>query len=352
MKLSLTALAIATTTLLVGCGGGDSSSSSPAPSTGKFSLGVSDAPVDDAQKVVLGFKDVVLVPIDPQSGEKIGEHILLDVSKPEGTLRQIDLMQYQGSNAETIIRDYEIKTGHYAMCLYAKDGLFLNDDSTSYVQRVDGSLKGLVVPNRGSCFGFKPLDPDQGTLAFAKPSESIEIVAGINSYIVEFDLRTALTDPQGLDHMLMNRNGVTLINASQAGHIRGNVNPTQYQACEADSASYNAIGNADPVHAVYLYAGSRDRTTMGDVGATGERQAPVAVATVVTGQDQSGDTTYSYEFGHVGAGTYSIGYTCTAYIDQPSTEETEQEGFLIYQHYTPVDVEEGQYTEQNIDPIL
>ncbi|USD61784.1 DUF4382 domain-containing protein [Vibrio sp. SCSIO 43140] len=351
MKTRLTALAVLTSTLLVGCGSEETTATPPTATTGKLNLGVSDAPVDDAMEVVLGFKDVVLVPIDPQSGAKTGDPIALDVSGEDEELRQIDLMEYQGSNAETIIRDYEIPTGHYALCLYAKDGLTA-DDTTSYVRKTDGNLKGLVVPNKGSCLGYKPDDKDQGTLVFAKPSESIEIMAGFNSYIVEFDLRKALTDPTGKEHMLMNRNGVALVNASESGHIRGKVDTMQYQACEADSASYNAIGGAEPVHAVYLYAGEMDRTTMGDVGSDSERVAPVSVANVNESVDQDNNTVYEYEFGYVGPGSYSIGYTCTAYIDQPETEETAEDGFLIYQHYVPVEVKEGEFTEQDITPIL
>ncbi|MDF2153261.1 DUF4382 domain-containing protein [Vibrio sp. CAU 1672] len=347
-KITYPLLAISGGLLLAGCGG-DSSSSSPDMTT--FSLGVSDAPVDDANKVVMGFQDVVLVPIDPETGEQNGAHILMD-ARENGQLRQVDLMQYQGSNAETIISEQELAPGHYAMCLYVKEGRLLGDTSTSFVEKTDGSIKGLVVNNQGSCYGFKPEQTDQGTLVFAKPSEAIEIATGFNSYIVEFDLRRGLADPQGQDHMNMQRNAVTLVNASESGHIIGTVNPVQYDACVADSATFNAINDVEAVHAIYLYAGAMDRTTMGDMGAPEPYNTPVAIASVNDSEDEEGNRVYDYEFGFVGPGTYTLGYTCTAYVDTPENHETAEDGFLIYQHYTPVEVVSGEHTEQDIDPIL
>lgn len=48
--------------LLVGCGGDGGGSPSPSGSA-SLTLGVSDAPVDDANKVVIAFEDVVLIPL-------------------------------------------------------------------------------------------------------------------------------------------------------------------------------------------------------------------------------------------------------------------------------------------------
>lgn len=341
-------LALSSGLLLVGCGNDDSSSTSDAAT---FSLSISDAPVDDANKVVLAFKDVVLIPFDPETEQATGEPILLDASN-NGELNQVDLMQYQGSNAETIISEQDIPPGDYAMCVYAKDGRQLNDTTLSYVEKTDGSVKGLVVPSRGSCFGFKPDTSDQGRLKFSSKSEYVKINVGFNTYVVEFDLRNGLADPNGLDYMNMNSNVVNLVNASEAGHIGGQVSEVQYQACEADSAAWNAINNVPPVHAVYLYTGVMDRTTMGDMGAPEPLNTPVAAANINKSTDEQGNTTYDYEFGFVGPGTYTLGYTCTAYIDDPNTHETSDDGFLIYQHYTPIEVLEGERTEQDIEPIL
>jgi len=339
--------ALSTISFLAGCGS-DSGTAEPVE-MGAFSLSVSDAPVDDASKVVLGFEDVVLIPVNPESGNSTGEPIHMKVTD-DGSLQQVDLMQYQGSAAETIISERQIPAGDYAMCVYVKDGKYLNDTSTSYVEKINGNVVGLVVPSQGSCFGYKPESNEQGRLKFSQKGEYVTIHTGHNRYVVEFDLRKGLADPNGHDYMLMNSNAVSLVNADLAGHIRGEVSPVQYQACEADSAALNAINDVDAVHAVYLYAGIMDRTSMGDIGNDDpEKVEPVAVANV---KDSQNTDELEYEFGYVGPGSYTIGYTCTAYSDLPDTHETLEDGFMIYQHYTPVEVSAGETTLQNIDPIL
>ncbi|UYI47445.1 DUF4382 domain-containing protein [Vibrio natriegens] len=347
-KYTYPILAISGGLLLTGCNGGDSSSDTEAAT---FSLAVSDAPVDDANKVVLAFEDVVLIPFDPETGDKTGDAIIMNVSE-DSALRQVDLMQYQGSNAETIISEQTIAPGDYAMCLYAKDGRQLNNTTLSYVEKTDGTVKGLVVNSKGSCYGTKPDTSDQGRLKFSQKGKYVKVHTGHNSYVVEFDLRKGLADPTGQDHMNMNSNAVSLVNASEAGHIGGVVSSVQYNACEADSASWNAINDVPAVHSVYLYAGEMDRSTMGDLGAPAEFNTPVAIADVNETEDELGNLTYDYEFGFIGPGTYTIGYTCTSYIDSPDTHETSEDGFLMYQHYTPVEVVEGEHTEQDIYPIL
>ncbi|KKX80520.1 lipoprotein, partial [Vibrio parahaemolyticus] len=126
-----------------------------------------------------------------------------------------------------------------------------------------------------------------------------------NSYVVEFDLRKVLEDPVGQDQKNMNSKAERLVNASDSGHIAGTVSTVQYQACEADSAAWNAIHDVPAVPSVYLYAGSMDRSTMGDMGATAPLNAPDAVANVSESQDEEGNTIYSSEYGYIGPGTYS-----------------------------------------------
>ncbi len=266
----------------------------------------------------------------------------------DGALRQVDLMQYQDSNAETIISEQTIAPGDYAMCLYAKDGRQLNDTTLSYVEKTDGTVKGLVVNSKGSCYGTKPDTSDQGRLKFSQKGQYVQVHTGHNSYVVEFNLRKGLADPTGQDHMNMNSNAVSLVNASEAGHIGGAVSSVQYDACVTDSNSLNADNGVEAVHAVYLYAGEMDDSTMGDLGAPAEFNTPVAIADVNENIDELGNVTYDYEFGYIGPGTYSIGYTCTASIDAPDTHETFEDGFLIHEHYTPVEVFAGELTEYDL----
>ncbi len=90
--------------LLAGCGGGDDSS----VQTSKVSFSVSDAPVDSASSVTIGFTQVELVQAD-------GSSIYLDVnpSDPSMDYEQIDLMDYQGTDSKLIITSQSIPVGTY-----------------------------------------------------------------------------------------------------------------------------------------------------------------------------------------------------------------------------------------------
>lgn len=347
-SVAATAVALA----LTACGGDDSQTSATLQ-TSTFTLSVSDAPIDEANKVVLAFEDVVLVPFDPDTGLPTGDPVAFDLSVDD-LPRKVDLMQYQGSNAEVILSGMDVAPGDYAMCLYTKDGTVAADPDFSYVEKTDQTTKGLVVPSKGSCFGYKPDTSDQGRLKFSGGGEYVTIHTGHNSYVVEFDLRQGLANPQGKDYMLMNSNAVHLINDSEAGHIAGSVTEELYLACEAEHASLNAINNVDAVHAVYLYPNPTEsgvviRNQMGDMGADNPPLVnPVAMADVIIHDDGEGNLSYSYEFGYIGPGYYSLGYTCTAYVDSSDNHETELEGFAIYQDYSPVEVMAGHTAEQNL----
>ncbi|WP_298442059.1 hypothetical protein [uncultured Ferrimonas sp.] len=66
---------------------------------------------------------------------------------------------------------------------------------------------------------------------------------------------------------------------------------------------------------------------------------PVAVANV-----NATDNAMGYEFGFVGAGQYSLGYSCTAAADLPDSHQTDQDGFTLYQSGGPITVSAEQTT--------
>lgn len=331
--LSVISLAL----LVAGCGGSSGSSS---PQTGQFSLAVSDAPVEQADEVVLFFNEVVLVPEDG------GDPILIDLS--EGGPDSVDLLDYTGSNSATLVNSQTLAVGEYTMCLYALDG-----DGTqqlSYVNTQDQGVVPLRVNSKGSCQGVRGNTDEAGRIFFNQP---FTINTGINNYVAEFNLRQGLVDPQGQEGMFIKPTAVQLVNEAGAGNIAGVLAVEQREACEADMTSLLEVSEFS--HVAYLFAGERDRTTMGDlVGDAGYPDGSPLVAPVATADisldEASGE--YRYEFGFIGEGTYSIGYTCVANFDLPESHETEEQDFTFYQHYTPVQVQPGLTTVQDLDPIL
>ena len=93
-------LAAAPLAMLVACGGSQSGTNSP--TSGKLTVAVTDAPVDNAAKVVVEFTGVSVKPVDGEVVEFLFE-----------TPASIDLLSLQGSVSEDLITDAELTTGNY-----------------------------------------------------------------------------------------------------------------------------------------------------------------------------------------------------------------------------------------------
>ncbi|UJF17470.1 DUF4382 domain-containing protein [Vibrio sp. SS-MA-C1-2] len=363
-KLTLVLSLITTSILLSGCNSSSSSSPSTNNSTqeiGSFTLNVSDAPVDQANHVVTTFSEIVLVPVKDNSSENDESRKPFYINTFDE--KQVDLLQYQGENYETIISSLDVPIGDYTMCLYVKNGVTAGATDRSYVDTDDGILP-LVVENQGSCSGIKPQGENTGRLFFNK---TFSINSGYNSFLVDFDLRKGLTKPTGQDLFKLKPTAVQLTNLGTTGSITGSITEQQMSACINDTQSMiNGTEGDEFVHAAYLYAGEMDRSMMGDAYDTTEQSdlsKPVAIANIL-GHDTNNDgefDQFDYYFPSVGAGNYSIAYTCVANNDDPDNidlidtkniNENAESGFMFYQHYTPVTVEAAKTTTQNLTQLL
>ncbi|GEA59292.1 DUF4382 domain-containing protein [Vibrio comitans] len=316
--LKYTAVATALSIGLYGCGGDSGGGSS---TTGQFSLGVSDAPIDDVASVKVFYNRVVLLPVG--SGEPIEFELSQDGEESIG----VDLPNYQGSNVAPLVTDQEVPAGDYKLCLFALDGAEMRDDLSHVIVGSDidsGTHAPLQVQGDGTCPQGVGDEPDAGVLYFNK---TFSINAGNNDFVAEFDLRRGLKEPVGQNtHYTIQRTSVQLINNLETGHIKGTVNLNVVDACD-EAIPDNAI---TAVNAVYVYPTEPeevlDRANMVGFSATPTETevAPITSANVNLAED---GVTYEYEVGFLGEGTYSLGYTCTA------GEDTEEaiENFSIYQ---------------------
>lgn len=301
MKTVKTLLALSLSGLLVACGGsGDSET--PAPQMGLFSLGVSDNP-SDAKDVTIAFKQVVL--------KNDAGSISFDVSA-NGALKQVNLLEFQGSAVETLVSGKSIAVGEYQMCIYMQRSETPNADS-SFVRTMDDNLYGLTTNSNGSCGGVGAEDPDTGRLFFNK---KFTIAAGTNSFVAEFDLSSGLQDPHGnKDYWTLKPTSVQLYNNAEVGAIKGNI-PSDLEAlCET------VAGGSLFSHEVYLYPAATVLDNMSDFRSdapVAPQVAPIAAARVNDITDANEQVIgQGYEFGFVVAGSYSLGYTCVAQNDDP-----------------------------------
>ncbi len=283
MKVLPILLLTAPVFLLSGCGGDESSSTQ----TSNVSFSVSDAPVDEASSVTIGFTQVELV-------RSNGESIYLDVepSSPSNDYEQIDLLDYQGKDSALIITQQPIPVGSYK-------NLILHISSESGVNFVD--------------------DAD-GTQALKQPSNKLKLGGfevteeATQSFTIEFDLRQSLVmrgNTGSNKGYILKPHGVTILNNSEAASLSVTVNSSLYAGLEeCPTTADNAF--------VYLYQGTGgtlidlvDQTdTDYEVKATlaSDVIAPFATAS-------ASDVDGTYNFGYLPTGEYTVAFVCDGSAD-------------------------------------
>ncbi|HHX8540081.1 TPA: DUF4382 domain-containing protein [Vibrio diabolicus] len=341
MKIGLISASIAVA--LIGCNSDSDSVSTMTPVT----LSVSDAPIDDVSEVVITYNKVAFLPLDG------GTPQVFDVYKTneEGNLvdedgnrlpdgedplpLSVNLLNFQGSDAQELVDDELIPTGNYKLCVFANDGDHPNYPSY-VIDEATGNQIPLTVKGDGACPQGVGKDPDSGVLFF---NNTFAVNPDNNEFVVEFDLRRGLKDGTGQNEgYSIQRTSVTLINTVTTGEIQGDVATLTYQSCETDTPSANGYA-----HAIYLYEGNIAEENMGPFAGAEGQAMPIAAANVVQDVD---DANYEYEFGFVEPGTYSVGHTCTA-NDDSEDGIVAGETFSIYQSTSGLNVSVGTNTDAN-----
>lgn len=250
------------------CGGsndGDSSS---------LTLAVTDAPVDDANRVVVEFTGVAVKPTG-------GQEVVIEYDEP----RQIDLLALQGGDSELLLDDETLEAGNYAWVrLTVNAGMNASD---SFIELQDGSVHALFIPS-GNQTGLKLVR------GFTLPAN------GSADFTIDFDLRKSVVDPQSAGTPYILKPALRLVDNAEVGTITGTVD--------------GAIASAtDCSPAVYIYEGSD--VTPDDVGSSVE---PVT-SSLVEMSDATGEFEYSAAF--LATGDYTVALTCDADADAPEVDD-------------------------------
>lgn len=299
---------------LVGCGGG---SSDEVEQSARFSLAISDAPVDGVEKVMLCFGSVELV------GNGLGNQTftpgLEAVAANNNTECRdnngavvansigVDLLTLPGASSLALISQATVPAGNYGQ-------MRLNIVPGSYIQLTDGTQYPLEVPSNQIRLNGVTLS-----------------AGGTFSYTLEFDLRKAmvLSNPQ---KYLLKPTGLRLVNTSEIGHLSGAVSEALLLAnnCAVAPADPN-----QPVAAVYLYPGADlDLSTLADYGGS-EAVQPYASAPVYF----DGASSYSYQLGFIDAGNYTAALTCQLNDEAEQNDEVsflQGKNLTITKSVTPV----------------
>ena len=296
---------------LAACGGSGSDSNpnnaGNEPDSTSFSLAVSDAPVDQANEVVVYFDTVELI------GEEGNQ--TFDVRDGNGDPMAIDLLQYQGDAFVEIVSATEIPLGTYSQLR-----LVVTDDS--YISTDIGTFD-LAVPS-----GELKLD---GFVALPNVEAA---------YTVEFDLRKSVVDPVGqTTTYFLKPRGVRLVANSDVGTLSGTVSSDLITHPDCSVKADSDVGNA-----VYIYGDvNLDAGVLGDDAdnpSDTQEVSPYAIATV--NYDEASDS-YSYVAGYLPAGDYTVAFSCLADVDEPESDENADDGFT-FQAVTETSIAAGNET--------
>src|ERR1043165_5833751 len=203
MRIALTAVTISIALGLVGCSGGGGGGDNE---TGPLSLGVTDAPVDDASSVVVQFSGVAF-----KRAGAAAESVQNLTPSP----RQLDLLQYQEGRAALLLDGVTLPAGDYEWIRLVVD----NDTGVrdSYIVLTDGSECELRVPS-GAESGLKL------NRGFTLPAD------GSVALTIDFDLRKSIHAPPGqrgsaaaCTQGYLLRPTLRIVRDAEVGAIAGNV---------------------------------------------------------------------------------------------------------------------------------
>lgn len=237
---------------------------------GRVTLSVADAPVDEAEAVVVQFREVTFV---ADSGET--ESVRL--SPPV----QVDLMQMTGGDSFELISSRSIEAGRYRTIEFVVEGSPTSTES--YVDVAGGARLPLFVPDDAESdlrvsAGF---DVDEG--------EHVKVT-------VDFDLRRSVHPGDGTAYEL--HPVLRFVVDEDTGVVEGQI--------------AQELIVSDCIPAVYAFSGSN--VTPDDVDGVGTE--PVSSALV-----SSDGGAFRYAIGFLEDGNYTLALTCDADADEPGDND-------------------------------
>ncbi len=264
--------------LLGGCGGSDSSSSS----TSTLNMGITDSPVDGAQKVWIQFTGVELKPMN-------GNPVDFTFSPARG----FDLMTLSGGTTASFLNGATIPAGPYEWVRLMIDPTA----GSSYIIDSMGTQHDLRIPS-GAETGLKLIH------GFTMPA------GGVANFTVDFVLSRSIIAPPGQAPDFMLKPVLRLVDNAQVGTITGTIQTA------ALGPPQTACGTRAPV--VYVYAGAS--VTPDDIYVPDSGTLPPVQPLVTTTAALNSSSLYAYTIAFMPAGTYTVAFSCDA--DDPAIDET------------------------------
>jgi len=281
------------TSLLVGCGGSDSSVPEPAK-TAMVTFSIADAPVDSAKEVNVSYLSLTL----KRDGQ---DDIDIPFVNENGVeeVQKINLLDYQNGDSLVVLSNIELPVGTY-------QELIIN--TADCPQNQNGATDACYV-----------VEDDDAILPLKTPSNKLKLgsfsisTEGVQAYTIDFNLRKSLVSTANGQSYNLKPHGVTIIDSTTVGAIKGTVDPNLFSAgtCAAD------MGNV-----VYLYQAPLELdSVLGDEfdpdidsSVPSNVIAPYA-SKMITLSNTANE--YVYSFNHLPSGDYLVAFSCSANDDDP-----------------------------------
>lgn len=272
--------------LLAACGGGGDGDKSQ---TGTLKLGITDAPVDYAESVVIQFSGVELKPVN-------GAPFTIDFAPA----KNFDLLDLTGTTRAMLVDGVQIPAGDYEWLR-----LKVNADPNM------GGDSHVVLEQGGEQCELRIPSGDQTGLKLIRGFTVA--VGAITDFTIDFDLRKSLLAPPGQKTMMNTCGGqafmlkpvLRMVNNLQVGSISGTVDSNLIAAECASPTTPPYPGN------VYLFGpvaeGAADSTVVPDDydGIEGDVNGLDALVSAMVDPN-----TGNYTIGFVAPGRYKVAYTC------------------------------------------
>lgn len=277
----------ASTAVLAGCGG-SGSGAAETDTTGFLSLGVSDGPIHDADKVCITFDTVEV--------KGPGESVVYVLDPPE----KINLLAFQGDNAMPILSNEEVVAGDYQWIRLGIDAVQGTNGGAgeTFGPECDGEASYLVMDGSEVYNLYVPSGENNGL----KLVGGFTVLAGDTIYLTaEFDIAKSITAPPGQSPDVKLRPTIRLVNNLDVGALTGLV-ATELATAEECAPS------------VYVF---NDGVTPNPIGIDDDPESeevdpndPVATAMVNEQTNDDGSVEWNYTVGFLLAGDYEAAFTC------------------------------------------
>ena len=284
------------TMLAIACSDGGGGGGETAP----VSFGISDAPIEGLESVVITIDRITLnrpgnddVVLDHFTNEELGVF--------DADTITVDLLDYRGEDNLLIVGPVELDVGDFQNLRLE---IIDEDIELTYVKELEefgGAIRPLKVPSGELKLGRFEVED-----------------SGEQTFILEFGLRKAMTYNPGPDRYILKPRGVRVVEVARGTSIEGMVEANLFNGappCREKTDPFD--GNV-----MYLYQGTDlDPANFADdfdpeldlVAAAASYLEPFATETVA---DDG-----SYLFSYLPAGNYTLAFSCDATEDRPNSDD-------------------------------